>query len=127
MFFTTLFTKYDLYTFEQDDFFMDQLIILGFVLLEFRKLPWYESDYDILQPYFGENNIQIQYMDTDSVVLSVDTKGVIRDLKHLDDQMEFSKLGKNYESFSIKNKSWLEKLKKNSWKYLGWLILSSKK
>ena len=34
----------------------------------------YETYYDILQPYFGEKNIQLHYIDTDSFVLSIKYK-----------------------------------------------------
>ena len=36
-----------------------------------------------LQPYFGIENIQLHYMDTDSFVLSVNTKNIIQDLHNL--------------------------------------------
>ena len=31
--------------------------------------------------YFGEENLQLHYMDTDSFVLSVNTKNIIEDLQ----------------------------------------------
>ena len=34
----------------------------------------YETYYDKLEPYFRQENIQLHYMDTDSFVLSVNTK-----------------------------------------------------
>ena len=63
----------------------------------------YETYYDKLQPYFGYENIQLQYMDTDSFVLSVNTKEIIKDLKKLEDMFDFSNLDKNHELFSNKN------------------------
>ena len=45
----------------------------------------YQTFYDKLQPYFGQGNIILQYMDTDSFVLSVNTKVIIKDLKNLED------------------------------------------
>ena len=54
---------------------------LGFSVLELSKLLMYETYYDILQPYFGQGNIHLHYMDTDSFVLSVKTKDIINDLK----------------------------------------------
>ena len=39
----------------------------------------YESYCDELQPYFGEKNIQLHYMDTDSFVLGVNSKDIIKD------------------------------------------------
>ena len=83
---------------------MDEPIYLGFTVLELSKLLMYETYYDILQPYFGQENIQLDYMDTDSFVLSVNTKDIIKDLKNLEDIFDFSNLYKNHELFSNKNK-----------------------
>ena len=62
----------------------------------------YETYYDKLQPYFGHQNIQLHYMDTDSFVLSVNTKDINKDLKNLEDMFDFSNLDKNHELFSKK-------------------------
>ena len=43
-------------------------------------------------------------MDTDSFVLSVNTKDILKDLKNLEDIFDFSNLDKNHELFSNKNK-----------------------
>ena len=43
-------------------------------------------------------------MDTDSFVLSVNTKEIIKDLKNLEDLFDFSNLDENHELFSNKNK-----------------------
>ena len=43
----------------------------------------YATYYDKLQPYFGQENIHLPYMDTDSFVLSVNTTDVIKDFKNL--------------------------------------------
>ena len=43
---------------------MDKPIYLGFSVLELSKLHMYETYYDILQPYFGEENLQLHYMDS---------------------------------------------------------------
>ena len=64
----------------------------------------YETYYDKLQPYLGQENIQLHYIDTDAFVLSVNTKDIIRDLKNLEDIFDFSNLDENHELFSEKNK-----------------------
>ena len=98
---------------------MDKPIYLGFSVLELSKLLMYETYYDKLQPYFGQENIRLQYMDTDSFVLSVNTKDIIKDLKNLEDIFDFSNLDKNHELFSNKNKKVIGKYKietpKNIW------------
>ena len=60
---------------------MDQPIYFGFAILELCKLLMYEIYHDKLQPHFGEKNLQLHYMDTNSFVLSVNTKDIIKDLK----------------------------------------------
>ena len=56
---------------------------------------------------------------TDSFILSVKTKGIIKDLKNLEDIFDFSNLDKNHELLSNKNKKVIGKLKietpKNIW------------
>ena len=94
----------DSYTFKQKEVLMDKPIYLGFAVLELSKLLMYETSYDIIQPYFGQENIQLYYMDTDSSVLSVNTKDIIRNLKNLEDIFDFNNLDKNHELFSNKNK-----------------------
>ena len=96
--------NYDRYTFKQNEVLMDKPIYLGFRVLELCKLLMYETYYDKLQPYFRQENIQLSYLDKDSLVLSVNTKDIIKDLKNLEDIFDFSNLDKNHELFSNKNK-----------------------
>ena len=101
----------DSYTFKQNEFLMDKPIYLGFTVLELSKLHMYETYYDILQPYFGQENIQLHYIDTDAFVLSLETQNIIEDLKNLEDIFDFSNLDKNHELFSNKNKKVIGKFK----------------
>ena len=98
---------------------MDKPIYLGFSVLELSKLHMYETYYDMLQPYFGQESIQLHYIDTDAFVLSLKTKDIIKDLKNLEDIFDFSNLDKNHELFSKKNKKVIGKFKietpKNIW------------
>ena len=54
----------DSYAFKQNEVLMDKPFYLGFSVLELGKLHMYETYYDILQPYFGQENIQCHYMDS---------------------------------------------------------------
>ena len=58
-------------------------------------------------------------MDTDSFILSVNTKDTIQDLKKLKFKFEFSNPDKNHDLFSNKNKNVVGKIKlenpKNNW------------
>ena len=109
----------DSYTFKQNEVLMDKPIYLGFSVLELSKLLMYETYYDKLQPYFGHESIQLHYMDTDSFVLSVNTKSIIKDFRNLEDIFDFGNLDQNHELFSNRNKRAIGKFKietpKNIW------------
>ena len=75
----------DSYTHKQNEVLMDKPIYLGFTVLELSKLHMYETYYDKLQSYFGQEIIQLHYMDCDSFVLSIETQNTINDLKNLED------------------------------------------
>ena len=44
---------------------MEKAIYGGFAILQSNKLHVYETYYDTLQPYFGQGNLQLDYIDTD--------------------------------------------------------------
>ena len=92
----------DSYTFRENEVKMDKLIYLEFSVLKLSKLLVYEFYYDTLQPYIGQENIHLHYVDTDAFVLSLNTKDTIKDLKILEDIFDFSNLDKNHELFSKK-------------------------
>ena len=54
----------------------------GFTILESSKLRIYETNFENIQPYSGQENIQLLYMDTECFVFSVKTKDIVRDLKN---------------------------------------------
>ena len=83
---------------------MDKPVCLGFSVLELSKMHMYENYYDKLQPYFGEKNLHLHYMDTDSFILSVNTNDIIRDFKSLEDIFDFNILGKKMNYSVIKTK-----------------------
>ena len=103
--------NYSTYTFKQNEITMDKPIYLGFSVLELSKLHMYETYYEKLRPYFGEKHIQLHYMDTDSFVLSVNTKNIIQDLHNLKKYFDFSNLKEDHELFSNINKKVLGKFK----------------
>ena len=111
--------NYDSYTFKKNEVVMDKAIYVGFAILELSKLHMYETYYDTLQPYFGQANLQLHYVDTDSMILSIKTKDIIKDLKNLEEIFDFSNLDKNHELYSERNKKVIGKFKietpKNIW------------
>ena len=64
----------------------------------------YETYYHRLQPYFGEESIQLDYMDTFSFLLSLKTENFNKDLKNFEDIFDFRNLNENHELFSNQNK-----------------------
>ena len=90
---------------------MDKLLYLGFAVLELSKLHMYETYYDLIHSCFKERNLHLQYMDTDSFILTVNTEDIIKDLKNLEDLFDFSNLDKNHEIISNKNEKLLGEFK----------------
>ena len=83
---------------------MDKATYVGFAILELIKLHICKTYYDKLQPYFGLKNLQIHYIDTDGMILSMKTQNIMKDLKNLEDVFDFSNPDDNHELFSNKNK-----------------------
>ena len=96
--------NYYSFTYKKNEIVMDKAIYVGFSILELSKLHMYETYYDTLQPYFGQENLQLHYIDTDGMILSMKTKDIIKDLKSLEDIFDFSNLDENHELYSNKNK-----------------------
>ena len=53
------FENCDSYTFKQNQVVMDKAIYVGFAILELSKVHMYETYYDTLQPYFGQENLKL--------------------------------------------------------------------
>ena len=102
--------KYNSFTFKQNEVLMDKPINLSFSVLELSKLLMYETYYDTFQPYFGEENNQSHYGDTDAMVLSIKTKDIFEVLYNLRDLFDFSNLNKENKLFSEDNEKVVEKI-----------------
>ena len=96
---------------KKNEVVMDKAIYVGFAILELSKLHMYETYYDTLQPYFGQEKLQLHYIDTDGKILSMKTKDIIKDLKNSENIFDFSNLDKNHELYSGKNKKVIGKIK----------------
>ena len=111
--------NYDSYTFKKNEVVMDKAIYVGFAILELSKLHMYETYYDTLQPFFGQESLQLHYIVTDGMFLSMKTKDIIKDLKNLEYIFDFINLDENHELYSEKNKKVIGKFKietpKNIW------------
>ena len=65
---------YDSYTFKQNEVPKSKPIYLGFSVLELSKLLTFDTYYHKLQPFFGQENLNLHYMNCDSFVLSIETQ-----------------------------------------------------
>ena len=93
--------NYDSYTFKQNQVVMDKAIYVGFAILELSKLHMCETFYGTLQPYFGQENLPLHYIDRDRMILSMKTENFIKDLKNLEDVFVLSNLGMRFMNFSV--------------------------
>ena len=57
----------------------------------------YETYYDKLQPCFGQENLQLHYDGTDSIILILKTQNIIIVLKKMEDIFVFINLDGNPE------------------------------
>ena len=74
-------------------------ICVSFSILELSRLHIFETYYDKLQPYFGQESLQLHYIDTYGMILSMETEKIIKDLKNLEDTFDFSNLDENQELY----------------------------
>ena len=85
---------------------MDKPFFLGSAVLYLSKLLIYETYSDKLQPFLGEKDLHLHYMETDNFVLGVNAKDIIKELKYLEVLFDFSNLNENHELFSNKKSNW---------------------
>ena len=97
----------------------DKPIYIGATVLDLSKLLMYEFYYDILQSHFGEDKLQLHYMDTDSFVLSIKIRDSLENhLEQLNDHFDFSNLDKTHSLYSRKNEKVVGKFKIETGPYL---------
>ena len=84
----------DSYTFKHNEVLIDKPMFSRIVVLKLTKTPMYKLYYDKLQPFFGQEKLELNYMDTDSFVISIKTAHFIEDLYNLEEVFDFSNLNK---------------------------------
>ena len=104
--------KFNFYSFNKGTIKFTKPIYVGFCVLELSKLLMYEWYYDKMQQYFGENNLELHYLDTDSFIFSFKPiKSLIEALKHFKECFDFSDLDQSHELYSETNKKVIGKMK----------------
>ena len=104
--------KFNFYSINKETIKFTKPIYVGFCVIELSELSMYEWYYDNMQPYFGEDNLQLHYLDTDSVIFSFKPiKSLVGDLKHFKEDFDFSDLDPSHELYSEANKKVIGKMK----------------
>ena len=104
--------KFNLYSFNKESIKITKPVYVGFSVLELSKFLVYEWYYDKMQPYFGDNILHLQYLDTDSFIFSFKSiKSLNVDLNHFKEDFDFSDLDPSHELYSETNKKVIGKLK----------------
>ena len=60
--------KFNLCSFNKERIEFTKPIYVGFCVLELSKLLMYEWYYDKMQPYVGEDNLELHFLDTNSFI-----------------------------------------------------------
>ena len=104
--------KFNLYSFNKETIKYTKSIYVGFCVLELSKLLMYDWYYDKMQPNFGEDNLELHYLDTDSFIFSFKPiESLIGDLKHFKEEFDFSDLDPSHDLNSEINKKVIGKMK----------------
>lgn len=90
---------------------LDKPIYIGFTVLELAKNYMYKLHYNVFKKYY-ENNIQMLYTDTDSLLYEISNHDYNEDLKNVfKDIMDFSNFDKNHELYDTKHSKQIGYLK----------------
>ena len=97
--------KFILFSFNEASIKFTKPLDVGFRVLDLSKLLIYDWYCDEMQPYFGEHNLDLHYMDTDAYIFFFKPiKVIIEDLKHFRKDFDFSDLEPSHELYSEENK-----------------------
>ena len=82
--------KFNLYSFNKETINVTKPFYVGFCVLELSKLLMYERYYDKMQRYFGEDILELHYLDTSSFIFSFKPiKSLIEDLNYFERGIRF--------------------------------------
>ena len=98
--------------FNKESINFTKFFYVGFSVLELSKLLMCEWYKDKLQPFFGEDNLDLHYLDTDSFIFSFKPiKNLNEYLKYFKEDFDFSGLDPSHELYSKDNKKIIGKMK----------------
>ena len=91
---------------------LDQPIYAGASVLDLSKLVMYKFHYEVFQPKFGLENVELLMTDTDSLMYLVRTKGFYEQLHDISNEhLDTSDYPKDHSLYSTKNKKVVGKFK----------------
>ena len=73
---------------------MNKPVYLGQAILDLSKIVMYEFHYDCMKPKYDDDNLTLCYMDTDSLIYSIETDDFYKDIAD-DDKDRFDTSGYN--------------------------------
>ena len=104
--------KFNLYSFNKETIKFTKPIYVGFSVSDLSKLLMYEWYSDKMQLHYGEDNLEIHYLNTDSFIFSFKPiKSLIEDLKHFKEDIDFIDLDTSHELYSEAKKKVIGKMK----------------
>lgn len=83
---------------------LNRAIAVGVSILELSKIPMYEFYYDVIQKVFGKR-AGLLYMDTDSFILSIESKNPWDELEPFKEKLDTSNFDKKHPLYSLSNAS----------------------
>ena len=82
---------------------LDRPIAVGASILEISKNIMFRYYYEELVPVLGDQNLEMLYTDTDSLIISFRTKDLNADLVRLSSKMDYSNFYPGHQRFSKEN------------------------
>ena len=107
--------KFSLYSFNKESIKFTKPIYVGFSVLDSSKLLMYEWYYDKMQPYCGDDILQLHYLDTDLFIFSFEPiKSLIKVLKYYIEDVDFSDLDPSHELYAEADRHVFDKMNLDS-------------
>ena len=94
-----------LFELQQLKVYLSRPIFIGVCCLDFAKHFMTGYHYDKIVPYFGRDNVFLQYIDTDSFVWLIFTNDLYHDLLEFKDDFDFSSYSSDHPLYNTVNKS----------------------
>ena len=86
--------------------FYNKPFYVGYTILELSKMIMYSFYYKVLKTYYTDpGSLRLLYSDTDSLLLSIETSDLLKDLRVLEGVFDFSNLPSNHLLYNDSKRS----------------------